>query len=67
MKMKYMFLKYNKNFDLFGNNPDIIGTLYSIGMFRDGAKPRKPHAHPKANWFGREVSGAIGLFVVFNK
>jgi len=39
--------------------PDIIGTLYSIGMFANDGKPRKPHGTPKANWFGKDVNGAI--------
>jgi hypothetical protein len=44
------------------NKPAIIGTLYSIGMFSDDGKARKPHAHPKANWFGAKVKASLFLF-----
>ncbi len=44
------------------NQPDILGTLYSIGMFGDDGKARKPHAKPKANWFGEKVKSSFGIF-----
>ncbi len=44
------------------NKPDILGTLYSIGMFGDDGKARKPHANPKANWFGEKVKSSLFLF-----
>lgn len=47
--------------------PDIVGTLYSVGMFQDDGKPRKPHAHPKANWFGKKVKSSLGHFVLLFK
>lgn len=36
------------------NRPDIIGTLYSTGLFY-GGKIRPPNEHPKANYFGKKV------------
>ncbi|KAA3618550.1 MAG: hypothetical protein D8M58_21440 [Calditrichaeota bacterium] len=41
--------------------PGILGTLYSIGLFHNNGKPRKPHTNPMANWFGREVIKSIFL------
>ena len=41
---------------------DILGTLYSTGLFyRDGTE-RKPNKNPKSNWFGKLVLEAQHLF-----
>lgn len=42
--------------------PEIIGTLYSKGLFYPNGKERKPNKNPKANEFGKEVRDAIYLF-----
>jgi len=34
---------------------DILGTLYSTGLFHRNGTERKPNKNPKANWFGRLV------------
>ncbi|MBU1680059.1 MAG: hypothetical protein KKD86_14630, partial [Bacteroidetes bacterium] len=34
---------------------DILGTLYSTGLFKRDGKERKPNGSPKANKFGKEV------------
>lgn len=44
------------------DKPEIIGTLYSTGLFyRDGTE-RKPRANPLANNFGEKVKAAIKFF-----
>ncbi len=41
------------------NRPDIIGTLYSTGLFYSDGKERKPNANPKANEFGEKVKSKL--------
>ena len=44
------------------NKLEIIGTLYSTGLFyRDGTE-RKPNSNPKANEFGEKVKKYISIF-----
>lgn len=44
------------------DRPDILGTLYSIGLFNNAGKVRKPHAIPKPNDFGKKALKAYELF-----
>lgn len=37
---------------------EIIGTLYSTGLFYNDGKERQPHTNPKANKFGRQTVNA---------
>ena len=37
------------------HRPDIIGTLYSTGVWEDEQEKKKPHANPIPNGFGRIV------------
>lgn len=46
--------------------PSILGTLYSIGLFKNDGKPRRPHKSPTPNRFGNEVFKALDLFKTFN-
>lgn len=39
--------------------PDILGTLYSAGLFNNDGTERQPHAHPKSNEFGKKVMNAV--------
>jgi len=51
----------NKGFPI-DNRADILGTLYSTGLFyRDGSE-RRPNKNPKSNWFGKLVLKARYLF-----
>lgn len=43
-------------------NPEIIGTLYSTGLFYATGEERKPNKNPKANEFGEKVKEAVKLF-----
>ncbi|MBD3224449.1 MAG: hypothetical protein GF313_06955 [Caldithrix sp.] len=44
------------------NCPDIIGTIYSTGLFfRDGGI-REPNSNPKSNFFGSKVLKVLHLF-----
>jgi hypothetical protein len=42
--------------------PDILGTLYSTGMFRPNGEIRRPNGNPKANEFGKLVIRYLNLF-----
>ncbi|MCD6375799.1 MAG: hypothetical protein J7L94_09755, partial [Caldisericaceae bacterium] len=37
------------------NKPEIIGTLYSTGLFLPSGKIRKPNSTPMPNYFGKSV------------
>ncbi len=41
---------------------DILGTLYSTGLFKRNGKERFPNGNPKANEFGKMVKESLGLF-----
>jgi hypothetical protein len=42
--------------------PDIIGTLYSTGLFYRDGNERKPRYNPVANEFGEKVKASMNLF-----
>ena len=42
---------------------DILGTLYSTGLFKRDGKARLPNGKPEANVFGDKVKKAIALFI----
>jgi len=44
------------------NKPEIIGTLYSIGLYNSNGTIRKPHFAPSANEFGLKVSEAFSSY-----
>lgn len=41
---------------------DILGTLYSTGLFKRNGKERLPNGNPKANIFGKLVEKSLSLF-----
>jgi hypothetical protein len=41
---------------------DILGTLFSIGLFDNKGEVRRPNANPKPNAFGEKVIGSYKLF-----
>ncbi|MBU0560654.1 MAG: hypothetical protein KJ799_18780 [Bacteroidetes bacterium] len=43
------------------NRADILGTLYSTGLFKRNGKERLPNRNPKANGFGKKVKESIKL------
>ncbi len=47
------------------DKPEIIGTLYSTGLFYKDNLERNPNSNPKANEFGEKVKIAIRLFPEF--
>ncbi len=47
------------------DKPEIIGTLYSTGLFYKDGSERNPNSNPKANEFGEKVKIAIRLFPEF--
>lgn len=44
------------------DRPDIIGTLYSTGLFSRNGLVRKPNAKPKPNFFGLRVKKILYMF-----
>ena len=44
------------------NRPDVIGTLYSTGLFYPDGTERLPRRDPEANEFGRLVKDALHIF-----
>ena len=49
------------------DKPEIIGSLYQLGLFYPNGNVREPHFYPKANEFGKKVKESISLFDDFNK
>ncbi len=43
------------------NKPEIVGTLYSTGLYASNGELRKPNKSPKANYFGKRVKEAIAI------
>lgn len=41
---------------------DILGTLYSTGLYNSKGELRKPNASPKANYFGENALSALKIF-----
>ena len=44
------------------NRPEILGTLYSTGLFYRNGKERKPNSNPTANKFGNLVKQNLSKF-----
>lgn len=42
--------------------PDIIGTLYSTGLFHIDGAERKPNSNPVSNEFGTKVKNSLVIF-----
>lgn len=49
------------------NKPEIIGSLYQLGLFRHNGEVRSPHFYPKPNEFGVKVKESLILFEKFYK
>lgn len=44
------------------NRMDILGTLYSTGLFQNSGEKREPNSNPKPNSFGKKVLGNLKYF-----
>lgn len=55
----------NKGYSI-DNKPEIIGSLYQLGLFYPNGKVREPHFYPKPNEFGENVEKSLNLFEIFN-
>ena len=49
------------------NKPEIIGSLYQLGLFHPDGKVREPHFNPKPNKFGEKVKESLIYFGKFNQ
>lgn len=63
--LRMMQTFWNKRGYSIDNKPEIIGSLYQLGLFHSDGKVREPHFNPKANEFGEKVKESIELFRVF--
>ena len=53
--LKLMIIRWQKAGFPIAQRPDILGTLYSTGLFYNDGTERTPNANPKANEFGKKV------------
>jgi hypothetical protein len=51
-----------ENFSL-KDKPEILGTLYSTGLFYNDGTERKPNGNPKTNSFGKKVVKALNIIL----
>ncbi len=54
--------RWEKEGFLLDDKPEIIGTLYSTGLFYRDGKERTPRMNPDANGFGKKVKNAVSFF-----
>ena len=54
--------RWNKSGNSIDDRADILGTLYSTGLFYPDGTERLPRTNPEANMFGRKVKEALHLF-----
>ncbi len=54
----------NRGFSI-NDNPEIIGSLYQLGLFHPNGLLREPHFNPEANEFGKMVKESVELFNIF--
>lgn len=55
----------NKGYSI-DSMPEIIGSLYQLGLFYPNGKVREPHFYPRQNEFGEKVKDSVSLFEDFN-
>jgi hypothetical protein len=53
--LKLMIIRWEKAGFSIEQRPDILGTLYSTGLFYNDGTERTPNANPKPNEFGKKV------------
>lgn len=57
--LRIMISRWNNAGISLDDQPEILGTLYSTGLFYSSGQERKPHPFPKANNFGLDVMISI--------
>jgi hypothetical protein len=60
--MKIILSRWKKAGHAIDKSPDIIGTLYSAGLFYPDGSERIPRTNPRANKFGIKVKEALQRF-----
>lgn len=56
---------WSKNGYSIDDRPEIIGSLYQLGLFYPSGKVREPHFNPRPNEFGEKVKESVILFKYF--
>lgn len=63
--LRIMISRWEKEDYPIDQKSDILGTLYSTGLFYRNGEERKPNSNPKANHFGKMVLDSIIRFKNF--
>ena len=60
--LRIMQSRWSKSNCSIDDKPEILGTLYSTGLFHIDGTERKPRKNPEENAFGKKVTEASELF-----
>jgi len=60
--IKIIQTQWQKDSFPINDRADILGTLYSTGLFYRNGTERKPNENPKANWFGKLTKNVQYLY-----
>ncbi len=60
--VKLMINRWEKENCSIKEKPEILGTLYSAGLYYRDGKERTPNTNPKPNQFGSLVKEAVGIW-----
>ena len=63
--LRIMISKWEKSGYPIENSPEILGTLYSTGLFYKNGEERKPNSNPKSNKFGNLVKQNLSKFTSY--
>jgi hypothetical protein len=65
--LRMMLSRWAKAGHPIDDRPDILGTLYSTGLYYDDGSERKPNKNPESNAFGDRVRKAVPIFMLMFK
>lgn len=60
--MRIMLSRWERDGFPLDKKPDILGTLYSTGLFYRNGEERKPNNNPQSNKFGEMVLRSMSIF-----
>lgn len=64
--LKIMQIRWEKAGYPIDKRPDILGTLYSTGLYNNDGTEREPNSNPKANTFGKNVLESMKIINSLN-
>jgi hypothetical protein len=65
--LKIIMTRWGKDQVFLDDRPDILGTIYSLGLFGKDGSERKPHLDPQPNAFGKKVIESLSIFNNFDQ